>query len=259
MKVKEIISLFESIAPLSLQEEYDNSGIQIGDIEKEISACLLCMDVTEEVIDEAIEKGCGMIISHHPLLFKPVKSITGASYVERCIIKAIKNEIAVYAGHTNFDKVHGGVSFLIGRKLGLTQMTPLAEEENQLDGLGVIGRLENPISLGSFLQQVKTQLNLSTIRSSDQSERMIQRVALCGGSGSSLAKYAMAKKADLYLTADLSYHDFYLNTPTFTVADFGHYESEYVIIDYFREIITNKLPNFAVLNSASSINPINYI
>lgn len=259
MKVKEIISLFESIAPLSLQEEYDNSGIQIGDIEKEISACLLCMDVTEEVIDEAIEKGCGMIISHHPLLFKPVKSITGASYVERCIIKAIKNEIAVYAGHTNFDKVHGGVSFLIGRKLGLTEMTPLAEEENQLDGLGVIGRLENPISLGSFFQQVKTQLNLSTIRSSDQSERMIQRVALCGGSGSSLAKYAMAKKADLYLTADLSYHDFYLNTPTFTVADFGHYESEYVIIDYFREIITNKLPNFAVLNSASSINPINYI
>ncbi|GAB1360552.1 hypothetical protein MASR1M31_23700 [Porphyromonadaceae bacterium] len=259
MKVKEIISLFESIAPLSLQEEYDNSGIQIGDIEKEISACLLCMDVTEEVIDEAIEKGCGMIISHHPLLFKPVKSITGASYVERCIIKAIKNEIAVYAGHTNFDKVHGGVSFLIGRKLGLIEMAPLAEEENQLDGLGVIGRLENPISLGSFLQQVKTQLNLSTIRSSDLSERMIQRVALCGGSGSSLAKYAMARKADLYLTADLSYHDFYLNTPTFTVADFGHYESEYVIIDYFREIITNKLPNFAVLNSASSINPINYI
>lgn len=259
MKVKEIISLFESIAPLSLQEEYDNSGIQIGNIEKEISACLLCMDVTEEVIDEAIEKGCGMIISHHPLLFKPVKSITGASYVERCIIKAIQNEIAVYAGHTNFDKVHGGVSFLIGRKLGLIEMAPLAEEENQLDGLGVIGRLENPISLGSFLQQVKTQLNLSTIRSSDLSERMIQRVALCGGSGSSLAKYAMARKADLYLTADLSYHDFYLNTPTFTVADFGHYESEYVIIDYFREIITNKLPNFAVLNSASSINPINYI
>lgn len=259
MKVKDIIALFESIAPLSLQEEYDNSGIQVGDVEKDISACLLCMDVTEEVIDEAIEKGCGMVISHHPLLFKPMKSITGASYVERCVIKAIHNEIAVYAGHTNFDKIHGGVSFLIGRTLGLIEMVPLAEEENQLDGLGVIGRLENPISLGLFLQQVKTKLNLSTIRSSDQSERMIQRVALCGGSGSSLAKYAMAKKADLYLTADLSYHDFFLNTATFTVADFGHYESEYVIIDYFREIITNKFPNFAVLNSASSINPINYI
>lgn len=259
MKVKEIISLFESIAPLSLQEEYDNSGIQIGNVEKEISACLLCMDVTEEVIDEAIERGCGMIVSHHPLLFKPIKSITGASYVERCVIKAIQNEIAVYAGHTNFDKVHGGVSFLIGKKLGLTEMIPLVEEENGLDGLGVIGKLESPIPLGSFLQLVKKQLHLSTIRSSEQSERMIQKVGLCGGSGSSLAKYAMAHKADLYLTADLSYHDFYLNTPTFTVADFGHYESEYVIIDYFREIITNKLPNFAVLNSASSINPINYI
>lgn len=259
MKVKEIISLFESIAPLSLQEEYDNSGIQIGDVEKEISACLLCMDVTEEVIDEAIERGCSMIISHHPLLFKPVKSITGASYVERCIIKAIRNEIAIYAGHTNFDKVHGGVSFLIGKKLGLTEMTPLAEEENGMDGLGVIGVLENPVLLNTFLQMVKKQLHLSTIRCSKQSDRMIQKIALCGGSGSSLAKYAMDQNADLYLTADLSYHDFYLNTRTFTVADFGHYESEYVIIDYFREIITNKLPNFAVLNSASSINPINYI
>ncbi len=119
-------------APLPLQESYDNAGLQVGLYEAEVKGALLCLDVTEEIIDEAVTSECNLIISHHPLLFKPLKRITGANYIERCVIKAISNNIAIYSAHTNLDNAAGGVNFKIAEKLGLKNVKILSQKENSL-------------------------------------------------------------------------------------------------------------------------------
>ncbi len=132
MRIKEIIQTIEQVAPLPLQEDFDNSGLQVGDVNREAVAGLLCLDVTESVIDEAISLGCNLIISHHPLAFKPFKSLTGRTYVERCMMRAIKHDIVVYAAHTNLDNAVGGVNFKLAEMLGLQQLRILSSQKDSL-------------------------------------------------------------------------------------------------------------------------------
>lgn len=132
MRIKEILQAIEQLAPLPLQESFDNSGLQVGDSSKEATAVLLCIDVTENVLEEAISLGCNLIISHHPLAFHPFKSLTGRNYVERCMIKAIQNDIAIYASHTNLDNAVHGVNFKLAEMLNLQNVRVLSPQKNAL-------------------------------------------------------------------------------------------------------------------------------
>ena len=132
MKIREVLDALERFAPLPLQEDFDNAGLQLGLTETELSGALLCLDVTEKIVDEAISKGCNLIVSHHPLLFKGLKSLTGKDYVERCVLKAIKNDICIYSAHTNLDNASNGVNYKIAEKIGLQNIRILSEKENWL-------------------------------------------------------------------------------------------------------------------------------
>ncbi len=132
MKIKEVINTIEQLAPVSLQESYDNSGVQVGDVYQDVKGCLICIDVTEDVIDEAISLGCNLIVSHHPLLFKSLKTLTGRNYIERCVIKSLKNDIVIYAAHTNLDNATNGVNFKLANMLGLQDIRILSPKQDSL-------------------------------------------------------------------------------------------------------------------------------
>ncbi|NLI71706.1 MAG: Nif3-like dinuclear metal center hexameric protein [Bacteroidales bacterium] len=363
MKVFEITSLIEKIAPLSLQESYDNAGLLVGDKLMNVTGVLITLDVTEAVIDEAIQKKCNLIISHHPLIFKGLKRITGQDYIQRSIIKAIKNNIAIYSAHTNIDNVQNGVNGKIADKIGLINrqiLLPKAElllklitfvpqahvekvrdalfnagagqigeydkcsfnlegigtfrasktsnpfvgEKNRLHaepetrievilpkylmykavnallqahpyeepaydifplantwnavGAGMIGELEQEMEEVSFLKHLKQSFNLQIIRHSPFIGRKIKKVALCGGSGSEFLREAIRQNADVFISGDFKYHEFFNSEGQILIADIGHYESEQFTKDIFYEIITKNIPNFAVRISETNTNPINY-
>ena len=362
--VKDICSIIEAFAPLPLQESYDNSGLLVGDAAMQVSAVLLCIDITEEVIEEAIQKNCNLVISHHPLIFGGIKRLTGSNYIQRCIIKAIKNNIALYAAHTNIDNVINGVNGKIAEKLGLKNLRILQPKSNSLlklvtfvpdkfaekvrmalfesgaghignydscsynmdgfgtfranenanpivggkntihqekeirievilphylkytvlntllsvhpyeepaydiiplhndwkeVGAGIIGELEQEEDEEQFLYRLKEVFKLSAIRYTDLLGQKIKRVAVCGGAGSSFLPDAISQKADIYISGDFKYHDFFNAESKILIADIGHYESEQFTKDIFYEIITKKLPNFAIQISEVKTNPINYL
>jgi dinuclear metal center YbgI/SA1388 family protein len=262
MKVKEITSAIEAYAPLAYQESYDNSGMQVGNPDQEISGALITLDVTEEVIDEAIQKGCNLIIAHHPLIFRGQKKICGYNYIERCIIKAIKHDIAIYASHTCMDKTIGGVSAKMAEKLGMTEIRPLEEEKygEQIVGLGVIGMLPQADDAMDFLRRVKKTFQADSIRHTSIGKgKKVRRVALCGGSASEFLGKAIAEQADIYITADVKYHQFFEVEDHIILADIGHFESEQFTKEIFYEIISKINPKFAVHISESKTNPINYL
>ncbi len=364
MKIKEITSIIEEFAPLSLQENYDNSGLQVGNADQEISGLLLCLDVTESVIDEAIKLSCNLIISHHPVLFKPVKSLIGKNYIERCIIKACQHQIAIYSAHTNLDNAFDGVSFKIAEKIGLQNtrvlmpqkdallklvtFVPIAqaeqvrsalfeagagqigdydscsynlegegsfragknanpfcgatgdlhfERETRIEiilpvykkntvvrallsshpyeepaydiyalentwnkvGSGIIGELPVEENEMDFLQKLKNILNLKCIQHSALRNKKIRKIAICGGSGSFLYPEAIRQKADVFITGEAKYNDFYDVEKNILLATIGHYESEIFTKEIFFEIITKKIPNFAIHFSDTNSNPVNYL
>ena len=364
MKIKEILNALECFAPLPLQDGFDNSGLQIGLTDVEATGALLCLDVTEKVIDEAIEKGCNLIIAHHPLLFVGYKSITGKTYVERCIMKAIKNDIVIYAAHTNLDNVKGGVSFKIAEKLGLTNAQVLSPKLEQLAklvtfvptnhadavrkalfdaGCGAIGdydscsynltgegtfcapegsnpycgeigemhkepevRIEtvmphylkgaaikaliaahpyeepafdiysldnawNEVGAGvvaelpeeadelEFLKKIKETFQVGCVKHSKLRNKPIKKVALCGGSGGFLLSQAIAAQADLFISAEIKYHDYFGKDEQILIADIGHYESEQFTNELFYSIIKDLFPNFALHLSEVNTNPIKYL
>jgi len=364
MKIKEIISCLEAFAPLSFQESYDNSGLITGNPDLIVKSVLLSIDVTEDVIDEAISLGSGMIISHHPILFSAIKKLTGDHYVERCLIKAIRNDIALYAMHTNADAIREGVNRIICQKIGLENtriLLPRQEELRKLvffvppdhaqtvrvkifeagagvignydrcsfnspgegtfrgsedthpfvgekgelhfekevrvetifpkhrqsaviaalfeshpyeevaydiyplvnryydAGMGMIGELSEPVNEIHFLEQIKNKFSSRIIRHSRLLKRKIQIIAVCGGSGSSLLKEAIKQGADLFLTSDLKYHQFFDADGNIVVADIGHYESEQFTTEIFHEILLKNFPNFAVHFSKINTNPVNYL
>lgn len=260
MKIRTIIEALETVAPLSLQENYDNSGLQVGNPDADTDSALICVDVTEDVVQEALRLHAGLIISHHPPLFNPLRQISGDSYVERVVISAIRNNIAVYSCHTNLDAAPEGMSVALGRMLNLTDMIPL--EPSRLmpgAGMGVIGRLGTDMPLMDFLGDVKRILGLKCIRYSRPNTSVIRNVALCTGAGASLMPQAKLLGADLYLSSDFKYNNFLDADRELVIADIGHFESEYCAINLIYEIIRKKITNFALYKSESSLNPVNYL
>ena len=364
MLVQNIINHLESVAPVHYQESYDNAGLIVGEKSKEISSALITLDVTEEVVEEAITNGCGLIISHHPLIFKGLKRITGSNEVERCLIKAIQNNIAIYSAHTNLDSITGGVNSMICSKIGLTNCRILAPVKNQLlklvtyipkdqlepvrsalfsagagvignydqcsfgasgygtfrgneesnpfvgrqgelhtekevrfetivprhlvsvvvsalvsahpyeevaydliplkndyavVGSGMIGELKEPVDEIHLLESVRQIFGCQMIRHSALLNRKISRIAVCGGSGSFLISKAIAEGADLFISADLKYHDFFDADKKIVLADIGHYESEQFTKEVLKEIILKKFPTFALRLSNVKSNPVFYL
>jgi len=364
LKVKDIIASIEEIAPLSYQESYDNAGLIVGRYDWEITGALICLDVVEEVVEEAIQKGLNLIISHHPIVFKGLKRFNGNNYVERTVMLAIQNNIAIYSAHTNLDSVKGGVSDKMCDVLGLVNrkvLDPVSEDlkklvtyvpsdkaeevrkslfeagagqignydscsfnskgegtfkanesttpyvgkqgalhyecetrietifpkhlqgkvvsallrshpyeevaydiyaldnKNPQVGLGMIGELETPMDSQEFLKKLKDLFLCGAIRHTPIIKDKIRKVALCGGSGSFLLRKAMASKADIYISGDFKYHEFFDAEGKLIIADIGHYESEQFTREIFYEIVTKKFPNFAVRISEINSNPINYL
>ncbi len=361
--VAEIAAKIEELAPLPLQESYDNAGLICGDPSMNVDGVLVSLDVTEEIVDEAISRNSNLIVSHHPLIFGGIKKITTSGYVGRSLLKAIKNDVAIYAAHTNLDNVKMGVNRKIADKIGLTNLRILspkagtmkklvtfcpdasAEEvrsalfeagagkigdydscsyntsgkgtfrggeasnpfvgvkgtlhsesetriemvfpthlENKLVeallkshpyeevaydiitldnrnpdfGAGMIGILPTPTPFTKFLTSLKQKMELSSIRHTSPHTEMIATIALCGGSGSFLIRDAISAKADLFITADMKYHQFFDAEGRIIIADIGHYESERFTSEIFIELITRNFPNFAVHLTELNTNPINY-
>ena len=261
MKIREIIGALEEFAPLSLQDSYDNAGLQIGLTEDaEATGALLCLDVTEDVLDEAVRKGCNMVVSHHPLLFRPCKSITGADYIERCIIKAIKNDIAIYSAHTNLDNAKNGVNYRIAHKLGLTDIEILDPKNNDKStGAGIIGHLAEPMEKEDFIAHVKKVFNASCVRFNSWTGRKVFRIALCGGSGAFLMSKAASAGVDAFLTGEVGYHRFFGHENELLLLELGHFESEQYTLEILREVIERAAPNLPIFDTEIETNPINYI
>lgn len=244
MKVKDIASALEEFAPLSVQEGWDNSGLSIGSPEDEVSGVLVGFDCTPELIDEAIENDCNLVVTHHPLIFGGLKQIRPEDPVGCAVIKAIRGGIAVYSAHTTADKVRGGVSWEFAERLGLKDLRILDPEEGDT-GLGIIGRFPEAKEPGEIVSLLKSVFGVSVVRASRPVEGLVQDVAFCGGSGSSLIGAAMKAGAQLYISADISYHHFF--TPEgFMIMDIGHFESEAHIAGTFVEELRKKFPTFAV-------------
>jgi len=244
MKARDIINVIESFAPLSIQENWDNSGLCVGSEDDEVTSVLLGLDCTPELVDEAVECGADMIVTHHPLIFSGLKKISPDDQVGAAVIKAIKAGISIYAAHTSADKVIAGVSGAMASRLGLVNVSIL-DEDGEGTGLGVVGDLPQPVTAAEAVTLVKERFGLKALRSSRPVEGMISRVAMCGGSGGSLIKAAMASGAQLYLSGDISYHNFFTRDG-FMIMDIGHYESEIEIVDILFSLLRKNFPTFAV-------------
>jgi dinuclear metal center YbgI/SA1388 family protein len=277
LRIHEIVSAFESIAPLALQESYDNSGLIVGEMGAEVSKALLCLDSTEAVVDEAIAKGCDLIIAHHPIVFGGLKRFTGGDYVQRALIKAIRNNIAIYACHTNLDNVlRGGVNERIAQQLGFDVervLRPVAADLGSFVGIGglddsdvfrtagagVLCNLQKPMNVLDFLQHVKAKMGVEVVKYTKCDVDMVSKVAICGGAGSFLIGDALRAGADAFITSDVKYHEFFDAEGKMLLCDIGHYESEKYTIDLFSNILSAKFPKFATIFAGTITNPIDYL
>lgn len=261
MKIRDIISAIEAFAPPSLQESYDNTGYQVGNPDAKATGALLCVDVTEEIIDEAADKGYNLIISHHPLLFRGLKSVTGSNRPERVLIRAILKGITIYSSHTATDSTTGGVSWRMAEKLGLKDTTVLVPSApGAHTGLGVIGDLPTPITPETFATNVKEAFQCPCLRMSRPATGiMISRVALCGGAAGEFVPQAIAAGAQAYVTADCKLNQFLDHANSILLIDAGHFETEQCTKQIFFDVITEKYPNFALCYSDKEKNPIIYL
>ena len=277
LRIHEIVSAFEAVAPLALQESYDNSGLIVGDRDAEVTRALLCLDCTEAVVDEAIGKGCDVIIAHHPIVFGGLKRFTGGDYVQRTVIKAIQNNIAIYACHTNLDNVlRGGVNERIAQQLGFDVervLRPIAadfgsfassggvvdSEVFRTAGAGVLCNLQKPMNVLDFLQHVKERMGAEVVKYTKCDIEVVGKVAICGGAGSFLIGDALRAGADAFITSDVKYHEFFDAQGKMLLCDIGHYESEKYTIDLFSNILSAKFPKFATIFAGTITNPIDYL
>lgn len=253
MKIREITDAIEAYAPLDLQEEWDNSGLQVGSLDDDVKGVLLCTDVVEPILDEAIERGANLIISHHPLIFHGLKKIDGSTYISRIVARAIKHDITIYCAHTNMDSAVGGVNYKMASKLGLTDVEFLP------CGMGVIGNLAEEVEALDFLKQVKAVFEVEKLRYSGRVDRKVKRIAMCGGAGSSMKADAIAQGADVFITGDCKYHEFMGDENRIILADIGHWESEHYTKEIFLSIISKKNPTFAVDFARNERNQLNYL
>jgi len=265
VKIKEIIGALERFAPLPLQESYDNAGLQVGLTEAEASGALLCLDVTEEVVLEAVRLGCNLIVAHHPMLFRPLKHIGDASQVERCVRLAIQNDITIYAAHTNLDAAENGVNYRIAQKLGLQNVKMMQTHQVNVEGRsvaagnGVLGYLPLPEDAQEFLLRVKETFHIDCLMHNELLQRPIQSVALCGGAGSFLIDEAIEVGADAFLTGEVGYHQFFGHEQQIQIAAMGHYQSEQYTKEIFYSIIGELAPELPLYMTAVETNPIKYL
>lgn len=253
MKAKDIALIIEEFAPLGTQEPWDNSGFCIGSPEQEIKGVMIGFDCTPELIEAAVAVGANMVITHHPLIFAGVKKINPDTFIGKCITLAITNGVVIYSAHTNADKAEGGVTALMALRLGLQNIEPLDETS-----LALVGTLPSPVEPQELSTFVKKAFGVERLRSSRLIEEPVSRVAVCAGSGSSFIPQAMEAEVQLFITGDLSYHHYFCSEG-FMVMDIGHYESERDIVDKLYEILSKKIPTFAIhtfLNNNN--NPIFY-
>ena len=277
MKIKEIIDALEIFAPLPLQDGFDNAGMQVGLTDVKATGALLCLDVTEDVVEEAINQGINLIISHHPLMFKGYKSITGKDYTERCIMNAIKNEITIYSMHTNLDNAPNGVNYKIAEKIGLKNVKVLDPkeymqqessnntEENSkpsewlMAGSGAIGELEEPMTETEFLKHVKRTFEAGCVKHTKLTGRLISKVAICGGAGAFLMEKAVKEHADAFVTGEIKYHDYFYYEDKILATEIGHYESEQYTKDIIQDFLNRKFPSLRTEQTKINTNPIKYL
>ena len=271
VKIYQVVDALEHYAPLPLQEGYDNAGLQVGLTEAvEVSGALLCLDVTEDVVDEAIRKGCNLIVSHHPLIFRKLARISDENYVQRTVRKAIKNDIAIVSMHTNMDAAKGGVNFKIAEKLGLRNLRFFGGEK-EIDGVkggeGVIGEITDEtdalhadgIAADDLVLMLRERFQAECVQCNQLLRRPIRKVALCGGAGSFLLDAAIAAGADAFITGEIHYHEFFGHEQEIQICVIGHYQSEQFTSEIFRSIITEKCPGVKCEISEINTNPIIYL
>ena len=259
MKIKEVVEALERFAPLPLQESYDNAGLQIGLTGNEdVSGLLLCLDVTEEVIEEAERKGCNVVVSHHPLIFRPLRHLTGQTQVERCVTMAIRKNIAIYSAHTNLDNAPRGVNFMIAEKLGLTDVNFLQPLKGGEGGSGVVGWLPGEgLAADNFLKTLAEIFKVEGLMHNRVGcDRIIRKVALCGGAGDFLLDEAVAQWADAFITGEMSYHRYFGHEDDIFIAVMGHYQSEQYTIQLLHRILVNALPEARIEETTVNTNPI---
>ena len=285
VKIKQVVDALEHYAPLPLQEGYDNAGLQVGLTEAvEMSGALLCLDVTEAVVDEALRKGCNLIVSHHPLIFRKLQRISDENYVQRTVVKAIKNDITIVSMHTNMDAAQGGVNFKIAEKLGLQNLQFFGGEK-EVDGVkggnGVMaeisdrdiqeaaraGRLSEEvkehfaegIAADDLVLLLRQRFGVECVQCNQLLRRPIRKVALCGGSGSFLLGDAIAAGADAFITGEMSYHEYFGHDQEIQICVIGHYQSEQFTSEIFRSIILENFPDAKCCISEINTNPIIYL
>lgn len=260
-KIKTVADFLENIAPLELQEDYDNSGLITGSFSWDITGVLCALDCTPDVVAEAMEEGCNLIVCHHPIIFQGLKKLSGDSYIVRAVVMAIRHDIAIYAIHTNLDNVlRHGVNERIAQRLNLKNIRILdGKEDDDHVGAGIIGEYEQPLDLITFLGVVRDRFELEVIRYVPVSSvQNVQTVAACGGSGSFLLGKAIASGADAFITSDFKYHQFFDAEDRIMILDIGHYESEKYTIQLLHELISNNFRNFAAQMTKVNTNPVRY-
>ncbi len=261
MKIKQVLSALERFAPLPLQESWDNAGLQLGLTEVEVSGALLCLDVNEQIVDEAVAKGCNLIVSHHPLLFRGLKQISGADYVQRSVIKAIKHDIVIVSMHTNMDNALDGVNWKIAERLGLTDCKFFAQKT--VDGIeagsGVVGNLPLQMDARAFIELVKKQFGVQCAQCNALLQRPISKVAICGGAGDFLLSDAIGEGADAFITGEMHYHQYFGYEQQIQICVIGHYQSEQYTAEIFRDIIQKDCPGVKTFIAETNTNPIVYI
>lgn len=263
LKASNIIEVLEQWAPTGLQEEWDNSGLCIGHPDTPVTGVLVCLDCTKEIVEEAVEEGINMIVSHHPLIFMGLKHLRDTTPLEQTVALAIRKNLVVYSMHTNADKIMDGVSGAMARALSLKNVSILAPDkicENNTEpcGLGVVGDLPEPLPAEKFLDLLKNVFHLRGLKGSEILHPEISKVALCGGSGSSLIPDALRSGAQVFVSADFSYHTYFETIPHMMLIDAGHYESEAGIQDEVCRVLRKNFPTFAVRKTRINTNPIRF-
>jgi dinuclear metal center YbgI/SA1388 family protein len=268
VKIIKVVDALEQFAPLPLQEDFDNAGLQVGLTEADVSGALLCLDVNEQIVDEAIALGCNLIVAHHPLIFHKLAHITGENYVQRSVIKALQNGITILAMHTNMDNAMGGVNFKIAEKMKLTDVhffgnvlqysAPGSEKEMDYAS-GVIGTFEEPQAADDFIIMLKRTFDVECVQANQLLRREIRRVAICGGAGAFLLPDAVKAGADAFVTGEMHYHEFFDHEQEIQIAVIGHYQSEQFTNEIFQSIIEERCPGVKCYLTKINTNPIIYL
>lgn len=256
MTVSDIAAAIEKTAPLHFQEEYDNAGMQVGDPSSGVKSVLTCLDVTGAILEEAIEKGCSLVVSHHPLIFRPLKRVCAQTWQQRCVEKALKEGICIYSAHTNLDNSPSGMNRRIADILGLKDTGPLSKRE---DGAwsGICGTLPEPAGRMEFISLLKEKFAVPCIEYCGEDGEPVSRIAVCSGAGAFLLEEAAGCGADCFISGEFHYHDWF-DAGGMLLAGLGHYWSERHAPGLLADIIRNSFPELRILETETNTNPVKY-